>query len=195
MSVNSIDSAATPTVDTPQERRNVALLQRIYAAYARGDAAPFFAAAAPDIRFGIAGPREHFRFAGIRHGLDWAKKVLAEIAEDFEWLAYEVRELIAERDWVIALAGGRLRDRATGALLEADLVDVIRLKDDCITDFVEYYDTTFLAKRTQALAKHAAKAKGRGRVKKAKAKPRPSAKRKTDKPKRRAAKRKPSHRR
>ena len=147
---------------------------------------------APAIRFGIVGPPEHFRFAGIRRGLDWARKVLAEIAEDFEWLEYRVRELIAERDWVVALTGGRIRDRTTGVLHEIDLVDVIRLRDGRITDFVEYYDTTFLAQRTAALAKVAVKArrpvKGRS---KAKAKPRPSAKPKgAVKPKRGAVKRK-----
>jgi ketosteroid isomerase-like protein len=148
---------------------------------------------APDIRFGIAGPPEHFRFAGIGRGVDWARKVLAEIGEDFEWLEYRVRELIAERDWVIALTGGSIRDRATGALHEIDLVDVIRLRDDRITDFVEYYDTTFLAERTEALAKVAAKAKWPGKGK-ARAKSRTLPKRKTTPAKRAAAKRKPSRR-
>lgn len=149
---------------------------------------------APDIRFGIAGPPEHFRFAGIRHGVDWARKVLAEIAGDFEWLECRVRELIAERHWVIALNGGRIRDRATGVLHEIDLVDVIRLKDDRITDFVEYYDTTFLAQHREARAQLTAPAKRRAN-RKPKAKPRLPAKRKPAKPKRLTAKRKPPRRR
>src|SRR5262249_49485191 len=116
----SVDSTA-PTADTPIARRNTALLQQIYAAYARGDSAPLFAALAPDIRFGIAGPPAHFRFAGVRRGVAWAQRVLAEITEDLEWLAFELRELIAERDRVIALTGGRIRDRVTGVEHAVDL--------------------------------------------------------------------------
>src|SRR5262249_62372432 len=111
---------------THQERRNTALLQQTSAADARGDAAPFFPALAPDIRFGIAGPPAHFRFAGVRRGVAWAQRVLAEIAEDLEWREFELRELIAERDRVIALTGGRLRDRATGVGHAVRLVDGIR---------------------------------------------------------------------
>ena len=188
MSVDSTEPA--PTADTSPARRNTALLQQIYAAYARGDSAPFFAALAPDIRFGIAAPPAHFRFAGVRRGVAWAQRVLAEIAEDLEWLEFELRELIAERDRVIALTGGRIRDRATGVEHAVDLVDVIRLEGGRITDFVEYYDTTFLHERTQALAKHAAKAKRKG-----KAKSRTSAKRKAARPKRTTAKRKAPQRR
>lgn len=168
----SIDIDSNATIDTPQERRNVALLQRVYDAYRRGDPSVFFAAVDENLRFGIAGPTEHFRFAGIRHGLAWAKKVIAEIAEDFEWLDYQVRDLIAERDWVIGLTGGKIRDRASGAILDADLVDVIRLKDGRITDFLEYYDTTFLVERDKALAKFRAAQP----PKKAKAKPKAKAK-------------------
>jgi ketosteroid isomerase-like protein len=190
----SADIDSNATIDTPQERRNVALLQRVYDAYRRGDPSVFFAAADENLRFGIAGPTEHFRFAGIKHGLAWAKKVLAEIAEDFEWLDYQVRDFIAEREWVIALTGGKIRDRASGVILDADLVDVIRLKDGRITDFLEYYDTTFLAERNKALAQFRTTQSPKRKTKqkaKAKAKAKAAPKRKSAAaPKRRASKRK-----
>jgi ketosteroid isomerase-like protein len=145
--------ADNDTVDTPEERRNVDLLHNAYQAYKRGEPEPFFNLCADDIRFGIAAAPEHFTFAGVRAGKDWVLHVIGEIAKEFAWEEFNPRELIAERDWVIGLTDGKIRDRETGELLDAQLVDVIRMKDGKIVYFVEYFDASLLYRRHSARAK------------------------------------------
>lgn len=172
---------ADDTIDTPEERRNVEALRKAYDAYRRGDARPFFELCAEDVQFGLAASPEHFAYAGVRSGRDWVMHVIAEIGKDFAWEDFQARELIAERDWVIALTGGKIRDRASNALLSADIVDVIRMKDGKVVQFVEYFDTRLLQDRNAAQAAFAKQ------LKPAMAKPRTTAKAKV-KSKRAAAK-------
>lgn len=141
------------TIDTAEERRNVEAFRAAIAAYIRHDPEPFFALMDDAVRFGIAAAPEQLRFGGMGQGVAWVRRVIGEIAEDFEWLSYENRELIAERDWVIALSGGKIRDRASGVVLDADLVDVMRFRDGRIVHFIEYFDTALLAARAAARAK------------------------------------------
>jgi ketosteroid isomerase-like protein len=183
------------TVDTPEERRNVDLLRGAYGAYKQGNPQPFFDLCAVDVRFGIAAAPEHFTFAGVRAGKDWVLHVIGQIAKEFEWLEFEPRELIAERDWVIALTGGKIRDRETGAILDAELVDVIRMQNGQIAYFVEYFDASLLYRRHSARARlleatgraPSGKAVKRKAPAHAKPKAKPKAKRAAAKPKAKAA--------
>lgn len=171
---------ADDTIDTAEERRNVEALRRAYDAYRRGDPKPFFELCAEDVRFGLAAAPEHFAYAGVRSGRDWVMHVIGEIAKDFAWEDFQARELIAERDWVIALTGGKIRDRASNALLSADIVDVIRMKDGKVVQFVEYFDSSVLQSReaAQAAFKAAAtKRKPAAKAKKTAAKAKPAPKR------------------
>jgi ketosteroid isomerase-like protein len=185
------------TIDSEEERRNVEAVRRAYAGYSRGDPQPFFDMCAEDIRFGIAAAPEHFDFAGMGTGMAWVKRVLGGINQEFEWLEFGERQLIAEGEWIIARGGGRIRDRETGEVIEPDLVDVMQIKDGKVVYFAEYFDTTLMQKRDAARAKlvaaqpkpRPAKAKatsaGRAKPKRA-AKPKAKAK---PAPKRAAAKR------
>lgn len=141
------------TIDTPEERRNVQAFRAAITAYIRHDPEPFFALMDDEVRFGIAAAPEQLRFGGMGQGVAWVRRVIGEIAEDFEWLSDHNPELIAERDWVIALSGGKIRD--SGVLLDADPVDVMRFKDGRIVQFIEYFDTALLTARAAARAKAA----------------------------------------
>lgn len=172
------------TIDTAEERRNVQSFRTAIAAYSRYDPEPFFALMDDKVQFRIAAAPEQLRFGGIGTGIAWVRRVIREIAEDFEWLSYENRELIAERDWVIALSGGKIRDRSSGAVLDADIVDVMRFKNGRIVHFVEYFDTALLAarakaarrRRPKAAKKAAARPKARASVRRKAAAAKPRAK-------------------
>jgi uncharacterized protein len=132
------------------EHDNLAVLQEIYKAYSNGNSDKFLSAIADDVRFGIVAQPKDFRFAGIRNGRRWAERVIAQINEDYQWLKYEVREFIVQGDRVVALTGGRVKHRASGAAMTVDLVDVLRMKDGKIVEFTEYFDTAgVLAKQTR----------------------------------------------
>ena len=61
-----------------------------------------------------------------------------------------MREIIAQDNRVVALCGGRIKHRKSGRIVSIDLVDVIRLRNGKIVEFIEYFDSATileLAKR------------------------------------------------
>ena len=126
------------------EPNHIAALRQAYAAYATGDPQPMIDLMADNVRFGLKGPREAFRFAGIREGKDWVKRVLREIAEDYEWLEYGLRRLIFQGDGAVAFTGGRLRHRASGRAFAIDLIDAMRFENGKLVELTEHADTAEL---------------------------------------------------
>jgi ketosteroid isomerase-like protein len=127
--------------DAAATARNVAAMRAMYTAYGRKDPAPFFDLLSPDVRFAIAAPRAQFRFAGPKRGKAAVQRVIAQIAEDYDWLDYKPREVIGAGDRVIGVAGGRIKHRASGAVMTIELVDVVRLSAGKIVEFTEYFDS------------------------------------------------------
>jgi ketosteroid isomerase-like protein len=142
------------------EQDNLAVLREIYDAYSSGSSEKFLNAMIGDVRFGIVARPKDFRFGGIRKGRRWAQRVILQINQDYQWLKYEVREFIAQGDRVVALTGGRVRHRASGAVMTVDLVDVLRMKDGKIVEFTEHFDTANLLAK-QAGRKPGARQKAR----------------------------------
>jgi len=126
------------------EERNVAAMRAIYDAYARKDASVFFNSIAEGGAVGFAAGKRHFKFGGMWRGRRGAEQVIGHIAADLEWLKFECREVIAQGDRVVALTGGKIRDRKSGRVADLDLVDVVQLRDGKIVDFVEHFDSAAL---------------------------------------------------
>jgi hypothetical protein len=144
--------------------QNLAVVRALYDAYARGDSQPLFESMADDGQIGFAATKRHFDFAGMFKGRKGAERVIGYIASQVQWLKYECRELIANGDRVVALTGGRIKARNSDRTADIDMVDVIRLRDGKIVEFVEYFDSAtvheLIASKTKpARAKAAPKAK------------------------------------
>ena len=67
--------------------------------------------------------------------------MIAQIAEDYDWLTFAPREVIGAGDRVIGVSGGRIKHRASGAVMTIELVDVVRLRGGKIVEFTEYFDS------------------------------------------------------
>ncbi len=144
--------------------RNVAAMRAMYAAYGRKDPQPFFDLLSPRVRFCVAAPAAQFRFAGPKHGKAAVQRVIAQIAEDYDWLSFAPREVIGAGDRVIGVSGGRLKHRGSGAVMTVELVDVVRLRNGKIVEFTEYFDTArVLALQGHDLNPPAARAHTAGR--------------------------------
>lgn len=69
------------------------------------------------------------------------KRYFEELGTSWAMLGYKMDEFIAQGDRVVAVGNVSWRHRATGNEVNTPLVNVIRMRDGKIVDFMEFYDT------------------------------------------------------
>jgi len=120
---------------------NVDIIKRLYAAFARGDAGAVLATFDPAIIWNEA---ENFPYADGNPYIGpaaIAEGVFSRIAT--EWDNFEVRpaEFLDTDDTVVMLGRYHATYKVTGAVLDAQVVHVWRLRDGKVTGFQQYTDT------------------------------------------------------
>ncbi len=119
-------------------------MRSAYAAYDAGDAGPFLELFSEEGVIRFTAPESFLPFAGPSYGPEGARDALLAISEIFEWLSYNVYELIVDGDSVFAVTGGRLRHRESEQETDVQLGDLIRFEDGKIVEFVEFFDSAGL---------------------------------------------------
>lgn len=119
---------------------NLAVVQDVYAAFARRDLQAILAHLSPDVVW--AEPENPFNPAGgTRHGhagfLEWAR--IGHEAEDIEVLDPQL--FLTGEDAVAVVRRLRCRAKRTGRSYESDFVHLVRFRDGMITRFQEFFDT------------------------------------------------------
>jgi uncharacterized protein len=119
---------------------NVAVVQKVYAAFARRDMKAILEHLSPDVVW--SEPENPFNpAAGRRHGhagfLEWAR--IGREAEDVEVLT--PRLFLTNEDAVAVVGHMRCRARRTGRAYESDFVHVVTFREGKITAFQEFFDT------------------------------------------------------
>jgi ketosteroid isomerase-like protein len=120
--------------------RNVAVVQRLYEAFAQRDIPAIISALDPEVVWGE--PENPFNpAAGTRFGhegfLEWLK--IGQASEDI--VALEVRQFLSGEDCVAAVGNTRCVAKATGKTYETDFVHLVTLKNGRIIGFQEFFDT------------------------------------------------------
>lgn len=124
--------------------KNIQLVADVYAAFGRGDIAFVLNALADDVEWHFPGP-EGIPLTGNRRGREQVAQFFVAISETLDVEAFDVEEMIAQGEKVIALGHERMRCKATGRTYEACLAHVFALQDGKIASFREYTDTTAIA--------------------------------------------------
>jgi hypothetical protein len=126
------------------EQDNVRIVQKIYEAFGRGDAATILDTLADKFEW-------HHRGAPM---VPWGKsrntkedvgRFFGELNEAVEVLALEVQEYVAQRDKVVALGTFRGRSRKTGKEFDDPWAMLWTLKDGKVVGFRAYEDTEAMA--------------------------------------------------
>ena len=126
------------------EQDNRRVVQSIYEAFGRGDAAGVLAACAQDVRWGFP-PSEVVPYFGERRGHDGVIDFLTLIGGAVEFEEFEVREIIPKGDRVVALGRERGRVRATGKTFENEWAMLYTLRDGKVAELRSYEDTAAVA--------------------------------------------------
>lgn len=126
--------------DGPPEARR-AFIEALYAAYAAGDPGPTLASMADDIDFEYVAPTSVFAFGGRRVGKEGVAEATAAVAAEFSIDYLHVQSVMLDGDDAVVRMKAGFTTRATGAKVEADLVDVATIKDGKIVRLQEFFDT------------------------------------------------------
>jgi hypothetical protein len=126
------------------EQDNQRVVQSIYEAFGRGDAAGILAACAEDVRWSFP-PSGVVPYFGERRGHEGVVDFLTRIGGAVEFEEFEVREIIPKGDRVVVLGRERGRVRATGKTFENEWAMLYTLRDGKVAELRSYEDTAAVA--------------------------------------------------
>jgi ketosteroid isomerase-like protein len=122
------------------EQQNIAIVQRGYDAFGRGDIEALMALFDRDIQWDTPGPTE-LPTAGSRRGLEQVRGFFQTLNETFEIQRFEPKTFLGQGDIVVVLGDDTARVRATGKVIVSPWVHAFTLRDGKVTRFQEYLDT------------------------------------------------------
>ena len=120
---------------------NVAIVQRGYEAFGRGDLQTLLDLFAENIEWITPGPPE-LPTAGHRHGRQEVADFFQTLGQTFDFERFEPKEFIAQGDRVVVVGDDTLRLKSGGARLDFEWVHVFDMRDGKVTRFREYGDMT-----------------------------------------------------
>ena len=128
----------------PSDTVNLAVVQKLYEAFGRGDLPTILSHLAEDVTWKYLGPAE-IPFGGTRHGKEQVAQFFAAIAENLDVQDFGIERFIVQDDTVVALGHERMRVKTTGRTYETQWAHVFTLRDGKIVEFREYADTAAVA--------------------------------------------------
>jgi uncharacterized protein len=123
------------------KQENIATIKGAYEAFTRGDIPAALAIYAEDIDWTVPGSPDVIPFAGRVNGRAAVAKFFELLAASEEVLAFEPREIMAERDTVVVCLFYRARVKATGRTYEGEGIHVFHFRNGKVASFKEFIDT------------------------------------------------------
>ena len=120
---------------------NLALVRRVYEAFAEHDILAMLSALDDDIEWVMPGPPDRIPFAGTWTGREAVGRLLAVLAGTLSFEVFEPRRFIADGDTVVVIGHSRDRMLATGRIVEIEWVAVIELRNGKVVRYQVYEDT------------------------------------------------------
>lgn len=120
--------------------QNVAMLQETYRRYASEGIQPVLDRLTDDANWCSVGPGD-LPWCGSYAGRDGVAKFYERLNEAVTVQKYDVEQVIAQGEWVVALATVTAKFKASGRVEQFEKADVFRIRDGRIAEFREYYDS------------------------------------------------------
>lgn len=124
---------------------NIAFVQSMYAAFARGDVATILAGCSPGIEWRVNGSSADFPTLGLFQGKDGVANFLRLVAEHDDITSFEPRSFNATGDKVFVEGRYGITARKTGRHFESDWLHVFAVDNGRCASFCEYTDTAAFA--------------------------------------------------
>ena len=127
-----------------RESNNIETIQRLYAAFGRGDIPAILAALDPDVEWVNAGP-DAIAYAGARRGVAAVRAFFETLAATVEVRRFEPREFLAAGERVVALGHWAGRIKATGREFASEWAMAWTMRDGRVIAFRSHEDTHAVA--------------------------------------------------
>ena len=128
-----------------QERDNVALLKDAYAQWAGqkgADCECWMNILAEDVSLSsLADGSPEMSFSAPRSSKAQILDYLQELRRDWEMIAFDMGDFIAQGDRVVVIGRVAWRNKATGKIADTSKVDIWRFQDGKAVEMAEFYDT------------------------------------------------------
>ena len=119
----------------------VDIVRQCYEAFGRGDINGLLALLDDGIRWTTPGPPD-LSFAGPRTGKQAVAQFFEQLDATFDVENFRPKEFISQGDRVIVIGEDQSRLKATGKVIPAEWVHAFTVRNDKITTFDEYSDTS-----------------------------------------------------
>ena len=120
---------------------NAQTVQAIYDAFKRGDIPTLLSMLTDDVEWFVGGPASVIPYAGARRGREQVKQFFQTLGETLEFKEFNLQELIAQGDKVVAIGNDRRMVKATNRIAENRWAMVWTLRDGKGSSFYPYEDT------------------------------------------------------
>ncbi|MBM2812031.1 MAG: hypothetical protein HW416_2790 [Chloroflexi bacterium] len=127
------------------EQDNTAVVQGVYAAFARGDVAFILNSLADKVDWHHHGPPLIIPWAKSRHSRAEVAEFFTELGQTMEFEQFEPRKYVAQGDTVVALGYWKARAKATGRRVEEYWAMEWTLADGKVVGYRAYDDTAAIA--------------------------------------------------
>jgi hypothetical protein len=124
---------------------NIATVQSLYAAFARGDIDTILDACLPDVDWEAVGRRNDFPTFGSRKGKAEVKDFFRIVAETHDFDEFSPRDFYGDRDKVFALGQYALTLKKNGRKAASQWIHVFTFRGGKVASFREFTDTATFA--------------------------------------------------
>lgn len=126
------------------EQENKKVVQAIFESFGRGDVSGLLGHVADDVVWSAPGS-SLVPHHGERRGHDGVKDFFQQLGSNVSFEKFELGELIAEGEKVVALGSERGRVNATEKTFDNDWAIVFTVRDGKVTNFFLYENTSAIA--------------------------------------------------
>jgi len=123
---------------------NTALIQKIYAAFGRGEIQTILDRLTPDVQWVLDGPAA-IPYSGARTGVDQVAGFFEALATTQENHTLTIDEYIAQGDNVVTVGRYAADVKSTGKRIDCAVAHVFTIRDGKIARFLDFVDTAQMA--------------------------------------------------
>lgn len=126
--------------ETETETRNVATMERVYAAVPAGDLDTALSLLDPEVTIVYYGS-DATPYTGEYHGIDGAVEFFTRVGTHIEIVEMEVHRFIVQGDELAAFGRQRFRRLANGHVWESDFAHIVTLRDGRWLEFRDFMNS------------------------------------------------------
>lgn len=123
-----------------------AVVRESYNRRRTGDVEAIMAMFGPDPRFRLAGDEILGELTAEVRGKEAFRAMIQQLVDNWDWADYKILSILIEGDSAVVHSTGTMRFVPTGQNYETETLDLLKIADGKIVEFLQFLDTHMLAR-------------------------------------------------